>query len=859
MPNPIDGRISRPARRSSLPDATPAAAGNAASVRGTANVAATAGVAGAVVDGVDAARRSLIREDVVGAPPSGAGGKPVAEGVLFTGGGLVVDGRRSDVAAGVTETATQVLQTAARRVLDGEANGFAKLSARDRASLARHLESFLVFDVARERPSAKGVRARASSFSLLVELASSMRAQAEKPRARAIVDDLLAALQKEPHDGLRRQMAVALQALPKSILLAAQVRAVDEAKAHALPARPPYDAWFKEGQPPKLNVKQYVQDEFWKSEIAEYRRQGYDVKLGPDGKTATAVRVIEDPKGKVAPTTISVDLVEADADVFRDMKDDDVHVVYYTGHANLGAVAKWSLDDGHAEKGQKLIGLFACRTQQNLAAVRRQYDDAHVLVSRLGTYGHDDRIAIHSIFEGIAARADYETMGKRLKKPDMWERDNYFLPHDPRQLDNADLDGDGGVDRRGHRIDTLYDVDVKKGAGERITMKPLSRVGNVDEKAGQHVVDAVSWFNTVWSYWSEDSGSTKEAARGDRFRADGWFTPSSTDPKKDEVVRVSESRGPDGKPVYSVSVNAAYSDQSADSLAMMVCYELSLRTQAETRPDESANTRRLRAAAMVGSYVWNLVEDADMADHLVRNFAKRFGFPDGLTWPVLESALMKDPKKEASDKTVAALEKGIQFPFLEVNPTRTTVEFREYIAKALNHLRNSGTEIGERTFELVTSGKVTLDELSDLTRGDFMHIRKEFAREGVDLPVEDYARLHDSRATATRAIATTVNGYMWDDRIYVARGLSTELLAKTIVHEVNHVLNKSEENYRGEPAIFLEEYRAHYAEKLLDGVRMTAAVCKEIKLGIIRDYALKTVKPEDLADIPPGILVPPAS
>jgi hypothetical protein len=857
MPNPIGRNVRAPQSpsttgpvRSRVPADPPLPVSN-----GAATSVSSAGHA--TIDGVEGTRSRSVTEGPTGAlrVAPGVDGRTLAAGVTFTAGGLVVDGRRSLVDAGVTEVATRVLQTAASRMLSLEQNGFMKLSARDRTTLASHLTSFLATDVANARPSLKALRARASSFALLTELVTSMRTQAEKPRARALVDTLLAAVARETHAPLKRQMSVALQALPKNILLASQLRAVADAKSHALPARPPYETWFPAGKPPKLVVKQYVQDEFWRSEIAEFRRQGYSVVLAPDGKSAVAKRTLEDPRGKAPPTDVVIDLVEADSNVLRDMNDDDVHMVFYTGHANLGAVTRWSLDESKSAKGQKLIGLFACRTQQNLAAVRRKYDDAHVLVSRLGTYGHDDRIAIHALLEGVAARTDYETIGKRLKKSDMWEKDNYFLPHDPRQLDIADLDGDGVVDRSGPRIDTLYDVDVKRGEGERITMKPARASAELTNRAGHHVVDATQWFNTVWHYWAEDSGTRSEYAMGDRFRANGWF--SSSDPS--EIVRVEEVLGDDGKAIYRVAVNASYADQSADAVAMMVCFALSLKTQADVRPDESLHTRRMRALAMVGSYVWNLVENADMAEHLMRSFAKRFGFPDGLTWPVVEKALMTDSKREASEKIVRALEKGMQFPFLEVNPTRSTIEFREYVGRALEHLRKGGTEIGLRTFEYVTSGRVKLDELADLTRGDFNHIRKEFAREGVELPVEDYARLHDERATATRAITSSVNGYMWDDRIYVARGLSVEMLARTIVHEVNHVVNKSEENYRGEKAIFIEEYRAHYAEALLAKKNVSdPAVCRAIKLGIIRDYALKTVKPEDLADLPGGVLIPPA-
>jgi arylsulfatase len=71
-----------------------------------------------------------------------------------------------------------------------------------------------------------------------------------------------------------------------------------------------------------------------------------------------------------------------------------------------------------------------------------------------------------------------------------------------------------------------------------------------------------------------------------------------------------------------------------------------------------------------------------------------------------------------------------------------------------------------------------------------------------------------------------IDGYQWGDRIYFAfaaegsKGLAPDALAVTLVHEVNHVLNRSECSYYADvwahkvddTLAFLEEYRAFIAE-----------------------------------------------
>jgi hypothetical protein len=59
---------------------------------------------------------------------------------------------------------------------------------------------------------------------------------------------------------------------------------------------------------------------------------------------------------------------------------------------------------------------------------------------------------------------------------------------------------------------------------------------------------------------------------------------------------------------------------------------------------------------------------------------------------------------------------------------------------------------------------------------------------------------------------------MWSNRIYVSRGQITKRLAATLIHEVNHVINRSEVGYYDDlpTSAFVHEYRAFYVESLFD-------------------------------------------
>ena len=149
--------------------------------------------------------------------------------------------------------------------------------------------------------------------------------------------------------------------------------------------------------------------------------------------------------------------------------------------------------------------------------------------------------------------------------------------------------------------------------------------------------------------------------------------------------------------------------------------------------------------------------------------------------------------------------------FIEVDPTHSSKAFRTYVGKALDVLAADHTELAQLTLRSISAGYVKLDELADLTCPDFERVRADLPDAG--LTPDDYGTLG-----AKRAIEAELDGYMWSNRIYVARGQTPKRLAATLIHEVNHVVNRSEVGYYDDlpTSAFVHEYRSFYLEAQFD-------------------------------------------
>ncbi|MDP2340901.1 MAG: hypothetical protein Q8O67_08090 [Deltaproteobacteria bacterium] len=750
-------------------------------------------------------------------------GLRLAQGVSIDAGKLIVDGSPAAARATIARSGGLALVTAAARVCG--TGVIAKLSATARGNLVDEMLPLLHASTS-GRASLHGIRARSGAFSILEESLLAMKGKGERASSSSLLAALVVAALSEKHPGLRAHMEHRLALLPARVVRSEQAAAIETMRVRFARERPLVDDWMR-GTPPTLKVVASVQDEFWKAELAGYRAEGYEITQSGPGR-ATARKKVDDV---VPPCIIEVDLRERDTDVFDALAERDVDVVVYTGHANLGGVAKAGLENGPGKaRGPKLVALLACRSKQNIDAVDRRYPGQHLLVSSEGTYGHDDRIVMHKLLDGIVHKKSYAQIEMASKRVGLWESKNYSFPNETAALvDNA----------------RVFIPESKTAAGRSISMRPLKTPPPAASLPKGPIDDAVAWLNTIQGYWAEQQGTPKDKAMHDTIASAGWYDAAAGDP----LVRVQIV---DGR--ARISVSSALANQDPDALAMMITFAAGKELVGRGDPKRTEHERRMLGLSMVASYVYFLVEFSDAADVLLRQFAKQHGFPPGLSWPVVEKAIAADPENDCSPKTNKMLERGMEHVFLEVNADRTDAKFRAYVGGALDLLRNSDTEIGKLTFELIAKGDVKIDAISDLTRADYLRVRRDMIKEGGQpLPIDRDA-LDDKRGRAWRAITTGLAGYMWDDRIYVAPGLSPKELAATLVHEVNHVRNRSEEEYRGPKAVLVEEYRAFYAEALFRGDPLTARHCREIKEGVIRDYGLKGVTVDDVADLPPGLL-----
>ncbi len=149
--------------------------------------------------------------------------------------------------------------------------------------------------------------------------------------------------------------------------------------------------------------------------------------------------------------------------------------------------------------------------------------------------------------------------------------------------------------------------------------------------------------------------------------------------------------------------------------------------------------------------------------------------------------------------------------FIEVDPTHSSKAFRTYIGKALDVLAADDSELAQLTLKSISAGYVKIDELADLTCPDFERVR-------ADLPDAGLTPADRGTLAAKRTIEAELDGYMWSNRIYVARGQTAKRLAATLIHEVNHVLNRSEVGYYDDlpTSAFVHEYRSFYLEAQFD-------------------------------------------
>lgn len=548
------------------------------------------------------------------------------------GGELTVNGK----------TGTDAMVSLARIIENGQ-NPLRDLKTQDLASLYTSLSKTLNSSEP-GKPSAVKVTERSAAATVLLQIAGSAPTELRERILNTYAD----AMVKEKSVGLRTSMMVNLDASRLSLNGPALAKATQTREA-LLPPRPPYEAWLKDG---KLGVKHYVMDEFWRNEVAGYKQRGFTLVKGGHGtETATFEKVMKDPKGG-KDITARVELTKSHENIFADVKNKDVDMIIYSGHAQLGGVVEAALATAPKEMtGQKLVQLYSCRGKQTAGEILERFPNAHVTTTASSAYGTDDKEVLNATFRMIENRGSYGDAYKSLKPDEMLQpRSNYIFPNDARMLASRDTDNDGVKDLTALGADKFFDPAKRAAVGQKTDLKPRTVNKDPQDISGDKVDHAVSYANTAFFYFSEENRkSPLTMKQADHFVPNGWFKADS-----DEVVRITPKKK-DGETYYEMAINSKYSGQSQEALAAMVLFEsqkyLCLEKKGKFTEDD-----QLRGLLLVGSYVDLFCKYAEDCNAILKSVGDKYGYT-GLAYDVLYEAGKREGHETANDAAVNYLKR----------------------------------------------------------------------------------------------------------------------------------------------------------------------------------------------------------
>lgn len=451
-------------------------------------------------------------------------------------------------------------------------------------------------------------RGRADALSRALDLAQSAQAAIR----HAATDALITFATTEPSRALQMFAVAALTRLERS-LTQAQAAAFAGVRGRVFPLAPPTPASGN------LFVRQYVGDEFFRGQVASYRRAGYAISSAT--QTAAVAK-----RGR-----ITIKLTRGDHDIFHEMANPAVHVVIYSGHSDIGGVVEQALRLAPAQKGNKLVVMLQCVGTQTLPMVAVKYEQAHVLTTRNPSYDDLDQNLVLGLMEGLHAGETYAQIRTRARRGAAIT--NYVFPDDVTQAASWDLDRDGRLDlAAGQMWDRSFDVaDLRR------------------RPAGHTLLSAVGYINSAHRYYAED---TPNAAFKERDALDR-YAPSGIQGTARSGVTLIKRRQVAGKSLFETSLDPRFAGLNHYVLASAILYDIHVHLCGATRGTITPRDH-LRALFFVGDYLYRLVPYSDEADLAMKAFTKMKGLPV-LSYPEVEAIIFLDPAHSATDAQLDAL------------------------------------------------------------------------------------------------------------------------------------------------------------------------------------------------------------
>ncbi len=570
--------------------------------------------------------------------------------ILLSAEGLFALEQPSHAGGSITDQASEAIYQAAERIsqLPEGQNLFAEVPKPQKMKALEGLQDNI--DRAMEDPdpsNTANLRARSGAATTLLELARSAQSPDETNLREQAVDELLAMMEFEPVRGLRRSVLNNLEA-NKDLCSPEQLSRIDELKASIVPQRPPYDAWFENGNN-TLKVKQYLHGEFYDETLDEYKAQGFSQE---PGSSNVWVRTYDDPSGKNAPMTVRITVEKKNTPVFTEMDDDDKHIIFYSGHSNLGGHTKdalaWSEDT--ESTGDKLIVMSLCRGNQMAAAVSNRFPHDHQITTNDSVTSRDEFEMVFPMFEIMARRGSYEEMNDAATYHS-WsdpQRAGYIFPHDTGQYNRiSDEDQDGVADAWGERADRLFNVGLQSPTGTQTDLQAREVQHAAADLDGTKLISGIEFANTILHYHMEnwDRGSSFRSQDDGNLIPAGWF-----DSDTEEPVRILEEKH-SGETFYRVQVNSKYADQTEEALGALVGFEIAQHLEGQYG-GEIDRTDMMRNFYLANEYLYFMGGNDYSSNNISKNLASRYDFPDGLDFRAHRSA-----HRSSSDHDIADMER----------------------------------------------------------------------------------------------------------------------------------------------------------------------------------------------------------
>lgn len=485
----------------------------------------------------------------------------------------------------------------------------------------------------------------ASGSVVLLSIAESQATRKSKEGARLLrqsIESYLSVLEAEQNALLAERMAINLDWV-LAILPSDLGQRAKAAIARWVPTKPPYDAWFANGNQ-TLRVDWKCGGEFlsgWKRRLQEEKFTL--VNDGGDYGDAE-LRKTFDVNG--IRTEVQMIIGPERNNVFRKMGDAQVHLVGYDGHSDWGRKIPRSLENAPAAVGEKVIMYLLCCGKQVLQRVKDIYPRCPLITTfNSSKFTQDfryseDFVAFIHVLNGISRRESWAQIRDRVNKD--WYNNpeaNYLFPNEALLMARSlDRDHDGQADMFDKLIDfNTFDIksDAREEFNPRVPETPAAQIVGTRLHFGVQVFHTLAHFNQVLESFTHDL----------RVFAAGWYDP--TQPAAEGVIECGPTRvrveKVDGKTVYRFSGSCHYAHATEEAWRVLATLALS-RVVLQKEPAYKSILPEQRAMTALLMVAQGLeVDDAWGRDaEIWKNALPLMGLPAGIPLDAVQQAKHAD-------------------------------------------------------------------------------------------------------------------------------------------------------------------------------------------------------------------------